>query len=46
MTGVYKYFRLGKNLNQRDTIAVRKIVGGYVKFLYLRWKCAVASRSS
>ena len=29
-----KYFRLGKNLNQRDTIAVRKIVGGFVKILY------------
>ena len=29
-----KYFRLGKNLNQRDTIAVRKMVGGYVKILY------------
>ena len=29
-----KYFRIGKNLNQRDTIAVRKIVGGYVKLLY------------
>ena len=29
-----QYFRLGKNLNQRDTIAVRKIVGGYVKLLY------------
>ena len=29
-----RYFRLGKNLNQRDTIAVRKIVGGYVKLLY------------
>lgn len=29
-----KYFRLGKNLNQRDTIAVRKIIGGYVKLLY------------
>ena len=29
-----KYFRLGKNLNQHDTIAVRKIVGGYVKLLY------------
>ena len=28
-----KYFRLGKNLNQRDTLAVRKIVGGYVKLL-------------
>ena len=29
-----KYFRLGKNLNQRDTIAVRKMVGGFVKLLY------------
>lgn len=29
-----KYFRLGKNLNQRDTIAVRKIAGGFVKLLY------------
>ena len=29
-----KYLRLGKNLNQRDTITVRKIVGGYVKLLY------------
>lgn len=29
-----QYFKLGKNLNQRDTIAVRKIVGGYVKLLY------------
>lgn len=29
-----KYFRLGKNLNQRDTIAVRKMVGGLVKLLY------------
>ncbi|MBR4984192.1 MAG: protease Lon-related BREX system protein BrxL [Proteobacteria bacterium] len=29
-----KYFKLGKNLNQRDTIAVRKIVGGFVKLLY------------
>ena len=29
-----KYFRLGKNLNQRDTIAVRKMVGGYIKLLY------------
>lgn len=29
-----QYFRLGKNLNQRDTIAVRKIVGGLVKLLY------------
>ncbi len=29
-----KYFRLGKNLNQRDTIAVRKTVGGFVKLVY------------
>lgn len=28
------YFRLGKNLNQRDTIAVRKMVGGLTKLLY------------
>ena len=27
-------FRLGKNLNQRDTIAVRKMVGGFIKLLY------------
>lgn len=31
---IEKYFRLGKNLNQRDTIAVRKMVGGYIKLLY------------
>ncbi|HHU54038.1 MAG TPA: protease Lon-related BREX system protein BrxL [Clostridiaceae bacterium] len=30
-----KYFRLGKDLNQRDTIAVRKMVGGLIKLLYL-----------
>ncbi len=29
-----KFFRLGKALNQRDTIAVRKTVGGFVKLLY------------
>ncbi len=29
-----KYFRLGRNLNQRDTIAVRKMVGGFIKLLY------------
>lgn len=29
-----RYFKLGKNLNQRDTIAVRKLVGGLVKLLY------------
>lgn len=31
---IEKYFHLGKNLNQRDTIAVRKIVGGLVKIVY------------
>lgn len=29
-----RHFRLGKNLNQRDTIAVRKMVGGLVKLVY------------
>ena len=29
-----EYFRLGRNLNQRDTIAVRRMVDGYVKLLY------------
>lgn len=29
-----KYYNLGKNLNQRDTIAVRKMVGGYIKLIY------------
>lgn len=29
-----KYFHLGKNLNQRDTIAVRKMVGGLIKLIY------------
>lgn len=29
-----KYFHLGKNLNQRDTIAVRKMVGGFIKLVY------------
>ncbi len=29
-----KHFRLGKNLNQRDTIAVRKMVGGLIKLMY------------
>ena len=29
-----QYFRLGRNLNQRDTIAVRKMVDGYIKLLY------------
>ncbi|MCD7824849.1 MAG: protease Lon-related BREX system protein BrxL [Clostridiaceae bacterium] len=29
-----KYFRFGNNLNQRDTIAVRKMVSGFVKLVY------------
>ena len=29
-----QYFHLGRNLNQRDTIAVRKMVGGLVKLVY------------
>ena len=28
------HFRLGKNLNQRDTIAVRRMVDGYLKLVY------------
>lgn len=31
---IEKYFRLGRNLNQRDTIAVRKMVDGLIKLLY------------
>ena len=29
-----KYFRFGTNLNQRDTIAVRKMVSGFSKLMY------------
>ena len=29
-----KYFRFGSNLNQRDMIAVRKMVSGFTKLLY------------
>ncbi len=29
-----KYFRLGTNLNQRDTTAVRKMVSGFVRLIY------------
>ena len=29
-----RYFQLGKNLNQRDTIAVRRMVDGYLKLVY------------
>ncbi len=31
---IERYFKLGRNLNQRDTIAVRKTVGGLVKLIY------------
>lgn len=29
-----KYFRFGNNLNQRDVIAVRKIISGFTKLVY------------
>lgn len=29
-----KYYKLGRNLNQRDTIAVRKMVGGFIKLIF------------
>lgn len=29
-----QYYHLGKNLNQRDIIAVRKMVGGFLKLIY------------
>lgn len=29
-----KYFKFGSNLNQRDTIAVRKMISGFTKLLY------------
>ncbi len=31
---ISKYFKLGNNLNQRDTIAVKKTVSGLLKLLY------------
>ena len=31
---VDKYFRLGNNLNQRDMIAVRKLISGFMKLIY------------
>ena len=31
---IQKYFRLGKDLNQRDTIAVKKTVSGLLKLLF------------
>ncbi|MCG3773377.1 MAG: Lon protease [Nitrospira sp.] len=32
--GINKYFKLGRDLNQRDTIAVRHTVSGLLKLLY------------
>lgn len=32
--GIDKYFKLGSQLNQRDTIAVRKTVSGMLKLIY------------
>ncbi len=31
---INKYFKLGRNLNQRDTIAVKHTVSGLLKLLY------------
>ncbi len=31
---IQKYFRLGKDLNQRDTIAVKRTVSGLLKLLF------------
>lgn len=31
---IFQYFRLGKDLNQRDTIAVKRTVSGLVKLLF------------
>ncbi|MCK6622786.1 MAG: protease Lon-related BREX system protein BrxL [Calditrichaceae bacterium] len=31
---IFQYFRLGKDLNQRDTIAVKRTVSGLIKLLY------------
>ena len=33
-----KYFHLGNNLNQRDTIAVRKMISGFTKLSLSRWR--------
>ncbi len=35
-----KYFKFGSNLNQRDTIAVRKMVSGFTKILYPDGVCS------
>jgi len=35
-----QYFRFGSNLNQRDVIAVRKIVSGFAKLLYPSGECS------
>ena len=31
---IEKFYRLGNNLNQRDVIAVRKMVSGFIKLIY------------
>lgn len=31
---ILKYFKLGNNLNQRDAIAVRKLISGFIKLIY------------
>ena len=40
-----KYFKLGNNLNQRDTIAVRQTVSGLLKLLYPARRVRQGSRS-
>ena len=35
-----KYFKFGSNLNQRDTIAVRKTIAGLAKLLYPNGECS------
>jgi ATP-dependent Lon protease len=35
-----KYFKFGSNLNQRDAIAVRKMISGFTKLLYPNGECS------
>ena len=37
-----RFFRFGSNLNQRDVIAVRKMVSGFTKLLYPNGECSKA----
>jgi len=39
---VDRHFKLGNNLNQRDVIAVRKMVSGLIKLVYPNGKCEKA----